>query len=61
MEDKIYEMKKIIIERMYDVLKSGKEMSAETFLGIAKITIELLESEKEHKAHESYECKSDTI
>lgn len=49
MEDKIYEMKNIIVERMYEVLKSGKEISAETFLGIAKITIKLFEIEKEKR------------
>lgn len=41
MEDKIKEAKEIIIDRIYTILKSGREISAETFIGIANIVVAL--------------------
>ena len=47
MENKICEMKEMIINRLYETLKSGKPMSAETYLGIASIVVKLSKHEVE--------------
>jgi hypothetical protein len=47
MENKICEMKEMIINRLYETLKNGNPMSAETYLGIASIVVRLSEQKSE--------------
>ena len=43
--EKIKESKEIIIDKIYNVLKSGKEISVETFIGISQIIAKFDEHE----------------
>ena len=45
MSEKIKECKNIIIEKIYQVLNSGKEINAETFVGLSQIIVELDKNE----------------
>ena len=47
MNEKINKSKEIIIDRIYAILTSNKEISADTFIGISNIVIEL--DKKENK------------
>ena len=46
MEEKIKQSKEIIVDRIYNILTSNKEISADTFIGIAQIIIKLDKKEK---------------
>lgn len=47
MNEKIKQSKEIIVDRIYTLLTSGKDMTAETFIGIANIIVKL--DKHEHK------------
>ena len=57
MKDKIKEAKEIIVDRIYGILKSGKEISADTFIGISNIIIALDDKKDEEISH----IEEDTI
>lgn len=49
MEEKIKECEQIIVDKIYSILKSGKEISAETFIGLSNVILKLKKYNSETK------------
>ncbi len=52
MIDKVEKCREIIVDKIYTILSSGKEISAETFIGISRIIIDI----KQEKEMSDTEC-----